>query len=157
MMIKLDSAEEIAVPIARVFEEVSDFERLERSAVRRGAEVTRSDDLAGPCVGMTWRLRITLAGRRRDLTLRLLEHAPPDAMLVSVDSADIEARMRVALTALAPARTRIGVTLDVAPRTLAGRLLLKSVRLAGRNLEARFRKGLANYALDVEDRAARGR
>ena len=155
MMMKLDNAEEIAVPIARVFEEVSDFPRLERGAVRRGAEVTRTDDLAGPCAGMTWQVRITLAGRRRDLTLRLLEHAPPDAILIAADSADIEARMRVALTALAPARTRIGVTLDVAPRTLAGRLLLKSVRLAGRNLEARFRKGVANYALDVEDRAAR--
>ena len=154
MMMKLDSAQEIDLPIARVFDEITDFPRIERGAAGWGADLRRIDDLCGPCAGMSWQARITLRGRVRDLSVRLLEHTPPDTVLVAADSSDIEARMRVALMALSPARTRLGVTLDVAPRTLAGRLLLQSARLAGQSVEARFRKRVAEYALDMTDRAA---
>lgn len=154
---KLDSEEEIGVPIATAFEEITDFPRIERGAAGWGAELRRTDDLAGPCVGMTWQARVTLRGQPRDLTVRLVEHDPPDAILVAAESADVEARMRVALTALSPARSRVAVRLDVAPRTLAGRLLLQSAKLAGSSLETRFRLRVADYAMHIADRAARRR
>ena len=154
---KLDSEKEIDVPIATAFEDMTDFPRIERRAAGWGAELRRTDELVGPCVGMTWQARVILRERRRDLTVRLVEHDAPDALLVTAESADIEARIRVALTALSPARSRVAVRLDVSPRTLAGRLLLQSAKLAGKTLEERFRLRVANYAMDIEDRAARQR
>jgi len=63
--------------------------------------------------------------------------------------------MRVDLVALSRARTRLSVGLDVTPRTLAGRLMIQSMKLAKGNLSKRFRLRVADYAMDVEERNKR--
>jgi len=152
----LSGREDIEAPIARVFEEITDFKRFERSAMRRGAEVARTDTLSAPGVGMGWQARFRLRGRMRDLSLRLSAYDPPNGIAVTAEAATIEAVMRIDLVSLSRARTRLSVDLSVTPRNLAGRLLLQSMKLAKGNLGKRFRLRLADYAMDVEDRHKRG-
>jgi len=147
--------EDIEAQIDRVFAEITDFTRFERSAMRRGADVQRTDTLAEPGVGMTWQARFKLRGRMRDLSLRLSEYDPPNGIVVVAEAATVEAVMRVDLVSLSRARTRLGVDLEITPRNLAGRLMVQSMKLGKSSLTKRFRLRLAEYAMDVEERNKR--
>jgi hypothetical protein len=63
--------------------------------------------------------------------------------------------MTVGLIALSRARTRLTVDLTLEPRTLAGRLIVQSLKLARGNMSKRFRLRVAEYAMDVEERYKR--
>ena len=52
---KFSSRDDINIPLSDVFTDVTDFATLERLAVRRGATVTRLDDLEVPGEGSQWR------------------------------------------------------------------------------------------------------
>ncbi|MDZ7709434.1 MAG: SRPBCC family protein [Roseovarius sp.] len=147
--------EDIEAPIDAVFAEITNFTRFERGAMRHGAEVQRIDTRTGPGIGMSWQTRFNLRGRMRDVTLRLSEYDPPNGLVIEAEATTVEAVMRVDLVALSRARTRLSVDLNVTPRTLAGRLMIQSMKLAKGNLTKRFRLRVANYAMDVEDRHKR--
>ncbi|MBC7131797.1 MAG: SRPBCC family protein [Roseovarius sp.] len=153
---RFTSTEDIEAPIAHVFGEITDFQRFERAALRRGAEVRRSDDLTVPGIGMSWRAKFPLRGRMRELSLRLVEHDPPNRIALEAEAATLEARMSVDLIALSRGRTRLTVVLVLRPRTFAGRLIVQSLRLTRGRVAGRFRLRVAEYALEVEDRFARG-
>jgi len=147
--------EDIEAPIDAVFAEITDFKRFERSAMRRGADVQRTDTLREPGIGMTWQARFKLRGRMREMSLRLTGFDPPNGIVITAQAATIEAVMRVDLVSLSRVRTRLGVDLAVTPRNLAGRLMIQSMKLAKGNFTKRFRLRLADYAMDVEDRHKR--
>ena len=104
---------------------------------------------------MSWQARFKLRGRMRDMTMTLSEFDPPNGIVIEADATTVEAVMRVDLVALSRARTRLSVGLDVTPRTLAGRLMIQSMKLAKGNLSKRFRLRVADYAMDVEERNKR--
>jgi hypothetical protein len=147
--------EDIEAGIDAVFAEITDFRRFERGAMRRGADVQRTDGLARPGVGMSWQARFRLRGRTRDIALHVTAFDPPSGLVIAAGATTAEAIMRVDLVALSPARTRLNVDLEITPRNLAGRLLIQSVKLAKGNLSKRFRLRVAEYAMDVEDRRKR--
>lgn len=149
------SKEDIEAPIEQVFAEISDFQRFERAALRRGAEVQRTDTPGVPEVGMSWQARFRLRGRMRDVTVRLVEYDPPNGIALKAEAATIEGRMSVDLVALSRGRTRLAVDLTLEPRSLAGRLILQSLKLARNSTTKRFRLRVAEYAMDVEERHKR--
>jgi len=149
------SKEDIEAPIEQVFVEITDFQRFERAGLRRGAEVQRTDTLAAPGVGMIWQARFRLRGRMRDVIIRLVEYDPPNGIVLTAESVTIEGRMSVDLVALSRGRTRLGVDLTLAPRGIAGGLILQSLKLARSNLTKKFRLRLADYAMDMEERHKR--
>jgi len=72
--------EDVEAPIEATFDMLCDFENYERQALRRGAEVRRTDNLSAPGVGMTWAARFMMRGRPRDLDLSMTEFQRPDVM-----------------------------------------------------------------------------
>lgn len=149
------SREDIEAPIEHVFAVVADFQRFERAALRRGAEVQRTDSLAEPGPGMSWQARFKLRGRMRDLTLQLVRFDPPNGLTLEAVAATLDGQMTVELLALSRWRTRLSVYLTLRARSLAGRLVLQSLKLARNNVTKRFRLRVAEYALDVEERYKR--
>lgn len=149
------SKEDIEAPIEHVFAEITDFQRFERAALRRGADVQRTDSLKAPGVGMSWRAKFKLRGRMRDLAVRLSDYDPPNGIKVEAEATTLEGRMTVELIALSRVRTRLTVDLTLEPRTLAGRLIVQSLKLARGNMSKRFRLRVAEYAMDVEERYKR--
>lgn len=153
---KFSSKEDIEAPIDHVFAQVSDFAALERAALRRGAEVQRTDDLKKPAVGMSWSASFVARGRQRQLDIRMTEYEPPNGMRFHSVAQGLETDMKVDLLALSRGRTRLSVELELKPRSISARLLVQSLKLARANLTKKFHLRMADYARDLEDRMRRG-
>ena len=152
---QFSSKEDIEAPIDAVFREITDFQSFERSALRRGAEVQRTDNLAAPAVGMNWHARFMLRGRKREMDIDLVDYDPPNGIGLEARATAVLGRMRVDLVALSRGRTRLSVDLALEPRSISGRLMVQSLKLARANLSKRFRLRVADYAVDIEERFKR--
>ncbi len=144
--------EDIEAPIDFVFDQITDFPAFERSALRRGAEVQRMDNLktAGP--GMKWDATFTYRGREREVKLELLSMDRPSGIVVGSRSNMMGGQLVVDLVALSRGCTRMSVDLGITPKSLSARLLIQSLKLAKSKLNQRFRKRVANHAAEIEDR-----
>lgn len=152
---KLTSRYDIEAPMAFVFRALTDFDSWERAAMRRGAEVGRTDKLRQPGVGMAWNVRFQYRGRDRRMDITLQDMSPETRLAMKGESPNIEGVVSIDLLDLAAKRTRLSVTVDVAPRTLGARLFLQSLRLARTKVDRRFAQRVAQLAADIEDRFRR--
>ena len=152
---KFASKEDIAAPIDAVFDMISDFDGFERAAMRRGAEVQRTDTLQEPGVGMSWKARFTLRGREREMDVALTTYDRPNQMVFTGGSQNLDGEMVVDLVALSRQRTRMSVSIKLSPQSLSARLLVQSLKLARSNLNRKFHLRMADYAKDLEDRFSR--
>lgn len=154
---KFSAREDIDAPIGKVFEMLSDVERFERSAMRRGAEVQRRSGPSVTGLGMTWDVTFSLRGRRRQMALEMVTFEPPRQMKIDARSPNLESDFVLDLVALSPQRTRVAVSLDLRPKTLQARLLVQSMKLAKSNLTTQFKLRVAEYSKDIETRYQQGR
>ena len=151
---ELTAREDIEAPQDRVFALMSDFDRIERQAMRRGAEVTRT--APGPGAGMAWHTRFTFRGKPREADITLTEHAPPDRMVFESRTGGLDAVLTLEVVALSPTRTRINVTSVLGARSLSARLFLQSLKLAKGGIDTRFRKRVGDLAAAMESRLRPG-
>ncbi|MGJ8626115.1 MAG: SRPBCC family protein [Sulfitobacter sp.] len=149
---KFSTKEDIEAPIATVFEMLCDFESFERSAMRRGAEVQRVDNLAVPGVGMMWNAVFDMRGKRRELQVEMVTFDRPNDIILESTSPGLIGKMSFELMALSRSRTRINVELEVKPLTLSARLLVQSMKLAKGTLTRKYKLRVAEYAKGMEER-----
>lgn len=150
---KFTTREDIAADIEHVFASVSDFDGLERAALRRGAEVMRTDNMSAPGAGMSWQAKFPFRNRDREANMRLSEYDAPNGLTLLSKVSGIEAEVQVELMALSPNRTRLNMVLDLKPKSIPARLLLQSMKLARGNMVKKFRRRIADFAQNIEDRA----
>ncbi|MDW4551329.1 SRPBCC family protein [Defluviimonas sp. D31] len=151
---KFSTVQDIAAPAELVFDAVSDFASFERAALRRGAEVSRVDRPEEGILGTTWSLRFPLRGRMRRLVCDVQRFEPPNAMLVGAESGGFEMTLTVGLVALARSRTRLGLDLDIRPRSLSARLVLQTLKLKRAGYMREFEGRVKRYAEELEQRHA---
>lgn len=149
---KFVAHEDVEAPIEYVFQQVTDFPAIERSALRRGAEVQRADTLSQTAPGMKWDVAFKLRGKRRAMQLELDRIDPPNAMVIVSTSSNTSGRMDLELVPLSRSRTRISVKIDMQPKTLAAKLFFQSMKLARGNLMRKFQNRVAEYATEIEAR-----
>lgn len=149
---KFSTREDIDAPIEQVFRELCDFDLFERQAIRRGADVERTDTLKTPGFGMTWKASFPLRGKRRDLELRMVRFDAPNEIGVDASSTGIDAQFAIELIALSRTRTRVTFGLELRPKNLSARLLIQSLKLAKGTLSKKFKLRVAEYARTLEDR-----
>lgn len=117
---KFSSNEDIEAPIGNVFAMLSEFETYERSAIRRGIEVQRVGEHGAAKVGMAWDARFSMRGKQKDVKLSLTECDAPNSMRFDAKSQGLEGFLTLDLLALSSGRTRLSVSLNLAPKTLPG-------------------------------------
>jgi carbon monoxide dehydrogenase subunit G len=149
---ELTSKEDVDAPLADVFEAISDFASFERSAIRRGVEVQRLSDATTPQLGMAWDVRADFRGKPRDLHLKLTSYEPSTLIAIDGESASLKGSSQFELLALSPRRTRLSVKVEIKAKTLSGRLLLQSLKLARSKVNKRFKQRVAEFASLTEDR-----
>lgn len=149
---KLNTRQDVEAPIAFVHAQMADFEMWERAALRRGAEVMRDhpDRAVGP--GTVWDTRFRFRGRERQVRITLLRHDPGQHMAFKAVGPSAEANMTLDLVELGAKRTRVVVSVAITPRTLAARLFLQGLKLAGKRVQQRFDGRVAKFAADIEAR-----
>jgi hypothetical protein len=144
---KLSAREDIEAPITYVFDRVSDFTLLERSAMRRGVEVVRSVS-----EGKTsWALAFAFRGRPRKALVALEKVDPPNSLVASFSSGGLAGQTIVELIALSRNRTRLSIAVEFAPQTLSARLMVQSMRLAKMTMTRRFKTRVADIAEEMEE------
>ena len=152
---KFKAKEDLEAPIEKVFEMLADFERHERSALRRGIEVARSDAGKAQGVGATWAASFKFRGKKRKATIEITEFDRPNQITVAAHMQGMESLVEFMLVPLSKTRTRLSVSTELTPQTLSARLLVQSFKLARGTIMKRFEQRLANVARDMEERAAK--
>lgn len=152
---KLATRYDIEAPIERVFEELLNIDHWERSAMRRGADVARTDTLAHPGPGMTWVTKFRYRNRDRSATLRIDRLEAPTKLDLSAVSALVDLTIAFDLLALSVRRTRLHLAVEMKPKTLASKLYLQSLRLAKSRVDREFQTRVGKFVLEVEDRITR--
>lgn len=151
---QFSSRTDIEAPLAFVYATLSDFEGWERAALRRGADVSRSDNLRVPGPGMAWNVAFRFRGKDRKLSIKLTELEPNARMACSGKGKMFEGNGSLDMVSLSPNRTRLVMHFDARPLSLGARLVLQSVKLAKGKVQSRLNKRLAALAADVEQRYA---
>jgi hypothetical protein len=149
---KIASRHDIEAPADFVFQTLADFDSWERSAMRRGADVVRSEKTASQGVGLSWTVRFRFRGKDRKLMVKLTGLDAPSRMSFALEGAIFDATCVVDLMELGAKRTRMVVVSEAKPRTLAGRLILQSMRLARARVQRRVDGRIAAVAQEIEDR-----
>lgn len=147
---ELTAREDIEAPQERVFAMLSDFDTIERQAMRRGTEITRTCD--GPGAGMAWRAAFQFRGKKRVAAVTLSDYQPPDQLVFDSVTGGLEMKLTLDVVALSPNRTRINVTSVLSAKTLSARLFLQSIKLARGGIDKRFRKRVGELAGEMETR-----
>ncbi|MDV4143404.1 SRPBCC family protein [Shimia sp. FJ5] len=152
---KFKAKEDLEAPIEKVFDMLVDFERHERSALRRGIEISRDDASKKQGVGATWTASFKYRGKPRKARIEITEFERPNQITLAVKMQGMDAQVEFMLVALSKTRTRLSLMADLKPQTLSARLLLQSFKLARGSIMKRFEQRLATVARDMEDRAAK--
>lgn len=152
---KFSTKEDIEAPIAVAFDMLCDFEMFERSAMRRGAEVQRTDTKAVPGVGMEWNAAFNMRGKRRQVAIEMVTFDKPNEMVLECSSQGLLTLLTVELVPLSKSRTRIMVSTDIKPLNLSARLLVQSLKLAKTSLTKKYKLRVAEFAKTLEERNSR--
>jgi hypothetical protein len=152
---KFSTNEDLEAPIDAVFDMLCDFEVFERSAMRRGAEVQRTDQLKAPGIGMMWDAVFELRGKRREVQVEMVTFERPNEIVLGTTSPGMVGAMTFELIALSRARTRVKIELEIKPLNLSARLLVQSLKLAKNSLTKKYKLRIAEFARNMEDRHAR--
>ncbi len=151
---QFSAREDIDVPIDTVFAMLSDFDRFERLAMRRGADVRRMPH--ADLTGTTWETEFKLRGRLRQFTIVLEECDAPTLMRFEATSKGMRGSTVIELLALSSRRTRMDVRLALAAKTLPARLVLQSLKLGQTRFRRQFQQRFRDFAREMEDRTAHG-
>lgn len=149
---RFETKEDIEVPIEALFDMLADFEWSENAALRRGAELQRTDRLREPGPGMTWDTRFMMRGRMREMEIVLTKFERPEDMHFETTSQSMNSELIVHLIALSKKRTRLHVVAKLAPKTLAARLMVQSFKLARSSINRKFHARVSEYAKSLEAR-----
>ena len=144
--------EDIEKPIDEVFAAITDHRSFEKQVMRRGHEISRTDALESPGVGMSWKMRIPIRGTPRDVTAIITRYEPPEQVALDVTISGLDASVVVELIELSKMRTRMSLQIELKPRTITARVLVQSLRLKRASLTNRLRRRMAEFAIQIEER-----
>jgi len=150
---KFSTKEDIEAGIEFVFDRAADYRSFERSAMRRGIEVRRTVGEGDIAKGSTWEVEFVFRGKPRHATIQMTYVDHPNSMNVFFQSGGIDGDCEIDLVSLSPNRTRMGVQLEIKPRTLAARLMLQSMKLARQSLVKKFKTRVADFAEEIEEKS----
>lgn len=140
----LSAQDDISAPIEDVFAVYSDFEGLEAAARRHGIEIARtgSDPLA-------WRAHVDIRGRRTAVDIVLGRCERPRRIDIAASSSRLTGDLAVEFTALARGRTRVQATVTIEAHSIPAGMLLQTLKLGHKQLQARFAARMTAFAVHV--------
>jgi hypothetical protein len=152
---KLTVKTDVDAPVEFVHAYLADSTTWEHEAIRRGIEVQRPADMPLTGVGAGWRIKLRFRGRTRNVLIRIDEIVQDEVIGYSFEGQALYGTTQMETKALSPRRSRLKVSVEAKPKTLAARLFLNTLRLARRKVEERMEKRVDQLGERIEDRYAR--
>ena len=149
---KFSTKQDIETPAAYVFAALTDFEAWERAAMRRGADVARTDKMRQAGAGMSWHVAFQFRGRQRKIDLRLLNMIPASKLEFAPLSAAIDATTKVEIVEMSAKRARLHMAANITPLTLTAKLFMQSLRLARARADRKFAQRVQTIVTEIEAR-----
>ena len=141
---KFSTRADVAAPAEETFAAFADFPRYVRMAEARGAKV---EVLSAPV--FAWRARFDWNRATRDLKGEVTRLDPPRGFVAEMSAANVEGTLELEVTAVDADRSRVRVAMEWRPVTMAGRILLQSLKLVKGRLDDRFAARVAEFAAGV--------
>lgn len=148
---KFSTRQDIEAPAAFVFDRITDFQGMERQAMRRGIQVARRREEQPRGLGAAWTLKVPFRGKMRDLEAEISDFDTPNSLGANAVSGGLLMLLTVDLVPLSPQRTRLTFGYDVRPKTLSARILVQSVKFAKGTLQKRFEKRITGYCENLSE------
>jgi hypothetical protein len=149
---KFSTRQDIDAPADFVFAQLTDFEALERQAMRRGIEVERKSYSQPRGIGAGWTIQVPFRGKTRDVTAEITEFDASNALTANAVSGGVDMLLEIELVPLSNNRTRVSFGYDVRPQTLPARLLVQSVKFAKSSLQRRYERRIGKFADLIAER-----
>jgi len=153
---QFSAREDIEAPVDAVFEMVTDFDRFERMAMRRGIDVRRVDGVAPVNTGTTWDAEFKVRGKVRQVRVELTDCERPSIMRFSANGKGMIGNTAVEFLALSNRRTRLSIDMSISAKTLPARLLLQSLKLGQSRFRRQFQMRMSEFARELQERYRHG-
>ncbi len=146
--------EDIDAELQDVYEVITDFDTIERSALRRGIEARRLSPAAPVGQGTEWRVKFGFRGTAREASITMVALDAPNSMSFESNTEGLQVPTTIELVALSRTTTRMSLSFELKATNLAARLLVQSIKLARGTLEKKLQARFASLAKDIEGRVA---
>lgn len=146
---KFSTRQDMDLPADALFDSVSDFTRMERILVRRGASVRRLDPAHEPGAGMAWDVAFDLRGKRRDLRLDVVQFDRPEKIMMRGMSDPLELTLDMTVIALTRTKSRLIFELNAKPRNMRARLMVQTAKLGKSQLDKKFAQRVGEFLNDL--------
>lgn len=144
--------DDLDVPIEDAFDLLSDYDVLERMAMRRGIEVRRHDAGQAVSVGSSWTIEFNWRGKDIKMRAQVVEFERPDVIVLEAVMPGMDVVVNFELVALSRKRTRMHLIIGVSAKTLPMRLLVQSLKLARGNIDKRLQDRVQSQCRNLEAR-----
>jgi hypothetical protein len=142
---KFSTRQDTDLPADALFAAVSDFPRMERILLRRGASLRRLDGQVEPGPGLAWQIGFDWRGKARELQLKVTSWQPPERLGFSGMSELFNIVLTATVVALSPGKSRLIFEAEVQPRGMKARLMLQTARLGKTQLEQKFALAVGDF------------
>ena len=127
----------------------TDFDRFEYRLQRKDIEITRVPDIEAVEVGCRWHGQFSWRGRTYKAETELVSLDKPQGVALETLCRGVVCLGVIDLLALPEGGTRIFVSIDLKPTTLASRLLVQSLRFAKPRLTSKLESRVADFAMEI--------
>lgn len=135
-----------------LFGAISDFARIERMLVRRGADVRRLDPAQEPGAGMAWEIGFDLRGKRRDMRMDVTQFDRPEKIVILGEGESLGLTVEMTVIALTRSKSRMIFEVEAKPRNMRARLMLQTAKLGKAQLDRKFADRVGAFLSDLSAR-----
>ena len=128
-----------------LFDRFTDFARMERVLIARGASVKRIDPGQNPGMGMGWDIDFDWRGRARHLRLAVTRFDRPERVTMAGLSDAFDITIDCTVIALSRVRSRLIFETDIRPRNMRARLMLQTAKLGKTQLSQKFDRRITEF------------
>lgn len=147
---RLTAADRVAASPARVFEAVSDIDRITDAVSGPRLSVARADRPAPVSLASRWDAALLLHGTTRSGSAHLVAFEPPSGFRLRGRFDGLDVGLEVSIAGLGAAESRLGLVLALHPLTRSGRVLVGSLELLRPRLSGWMRARLREEARRIE-------
>lgn len=146
-----ETSEEVDVPRDFAFSRFGDFTRYEAAARAYGADIRRVNGFTELAEGAGWRGSVMVRGKTRGVEATVTRLVRPEHAQMQTLVGGMTVTVDLTFEELGPEQTLVRAKASLRATTLAARLILQTVKLGRRQIQAKLDSRIVALANEYED------